>query len=112
MRSRNRFTSLLPAVAKTFVCLSFLAVSVSPHPSWADSATPAGSGPPAPTPGPSSSAVADPVIGPDQPAFTYGGSADFYYAHNFNEPFNKKNQLRAFDIQSDGDYPHLGLIDL
>ena len=49
---------------------------------------------------------------PPPPKFTYGGSADFYWANNFNDPFNHKNQLRAFDIEDDGSHPHLGLIDL
>lgn len=45
------------------------------------------------------------------PKFTYGGSADFYFSSNLNNPFNGKNQLRAWDIK-DEHGPHLGLIDL
>jgi hypothetical protein len=56
------------------------------------------------------SAEAAPPTAPP-PKFTYGGQADFYFEHNFNEPFNGKNQIRAFDIFSDKG-PHLGLIDL
>jgi hypothetical protein len=48
---------------------------------------------------------------PPPPRFTYGGSADFYFETNFNEPHTGKNVYRAFDIK-DEHGPHLGLIDL
>lgn len=46
------------------------------------------------------------------PKFTYGGSADFYFSTNFNDPFTGNNgPVRAFDwVDEHG--PHLGLIDL
>lgn len=45
------------------------------------------------------------------PKITYGASADFYFSTNFNDPWNGKNSLRAFDIM-DEQGPHLGLIDI
>jgi len=48
---------------------------------------------------------------PAPPKFTFGGSTDFYFETNFNEPFNGLNQLRAFDIKDEHGV-HLGLIDL
>jgi hypothetical protein len=46
------------------------------------------------------------------PKFTYGGSADFYFSTNFNDPFTGNNgPVRAFDW-TDEQGPHLGLIDL
>jgi hypothetical protein len=49
---------------------------------------------------------------PEEPAWaTWGGSADFYFSTNFNDPFTGLNALRAFDIE-DEKGPHLGLIDL
>lgn len=55
--------------------------------------------------------AADEKPTPKTPEFTYGGSADFYFSSNFNDPFNGKNSLRAWDIK-DEHGPHLGLIDL
>lgn len=43
------------------------------------------------------------------PKWTYGGQADFYFGHNFNDPANQKNQLRLFDVREN--HPELGLID-
>lgn len=48
---------------------------------------------------------------PPPPKFTYGGSTDFYWSYNFNQPFNHRNNLRAFDVK-DQDGINLGLIDL
>jgi hypothetical protein len=49
---------------------------------------------------------------PPAPKFTYGGSADFYFSTNFNDPFTGNNgPVRAFDW-TDEQGPHLGLIDL
>lgn len=45
------------------------------------------------------------------PKFTYGGSADFYFSTNFNDPFTGTNVFRAFDPK-DEDGINLGLIDL
>lgn len=45
----------------------------------------------------------------ETPKFTYGGSADFYWLTNFNDPFNDTAALRAFDLKDD---VHLGLIDI
>jgi hypothetical protein len=44
-------------------------------------------------------------------SLTYGGSADFYFSTNFNDPFTGENALRAWDHR-DEHGPHLGLIDL
>jgi putative OmpL-like beta-barrel porin-2 len=46
-----------------------------------------------------------------EPDFTYGGSADFYYLTNLNDPFTGRNRFRLFDFQ-DEHGPHLNLIDL
>lgn len=64
----------------------------------------------APAPMPAEEKKPEPEPEP-QPKFTYGGSADFYFSSNLNNPFNAKNQLRAWDIK-DEHGPHLGLIDL
>lgn len=45
------------------------------------------------------------------PKFTYGATADFYYASNFNSPWTHLNAIRAFDVK-DQDGINLGLIDL
>jgi hypothetical protein len=47
----------------------------------------------------------------ESPSLTYGGSADFYYSTNFNDPFTGRSALRAWDVK-DEHGPHLGLIDL
>lgn len=48
---------------------------------------------------------------PAPPKFTYGGSADFYFLSNFNNPWTGTNALRAFDYKDERG-PHLGLIDI
>lgn len=45
------------------------------------------------------------------PRFTYGGSADFFFSTNFNDPFTGTNLFRAFDVKDERGV-HLGLIDL
>ncbi len=48
---------------------------------------------------------------PAAPKFTYGGSVDFYWMNNFNNPFGNRNLFRAFDVV-DQDGINLGLIDV
>jgi hypothetical protein len=48
---------------------------------------------------------------PPPPYLTYGGSADFYFESNLNNPFTGMNALHAFDI-FDERGPHLGLVDV
>jgi hypothetical protein len=64
-------------------------------------------------PAPPVAPPADTEKQPEEPApkFTYGGSADFYYSINFNDPFTGTNALRAFDVEDEKGI-HLGLIDL
>ena len=64
-------------------------------------------GQPSPTPAPEEKQPTPPPA----PKFTYGGSADFYFSSNLNDPFTGFNALRAFDVKDERG-PHLGLIDL
>jgi hypothetical protein len=54
---------------------------------------------------------AQPMPAPPAPRFTYGGSADFYYSTNFNDPWTGTNGLSVFDFKDERG-PHLSLIDL
>ncbi len=47
---------------------------------------------------------------PPAPKFTWGGSADFYFSTNLNDPWTRVNTGRAFDYKDDS--VSLGLIDL
>lgn len=81
----------------------------------AEPAQPAAETAPAPVaPAAPAPAPAKPVIQLDTeektPKFTWGGQTDFYWISNFNNPWNGKNQLRAWDIK-DEHGPHLGLIE-
>jgi hypothetical protein len=53
----------------------------------------------------------EPQRKPSSEPLTFGGSADFYFTSNLNNPANGLNDLRTFDIRHQGG-PHLGLIDL
>jgi hypothetical protein len=61
--------------------------------------------------GDSPGAASPPGPEPAEPALTYGGSADFYFAHNLNEPRRGRNRFHLFDYRHEGG-PHLGMLDL
>lgn len=61
------------------------------------------------TPAPAAAAPAE--TPPPAPNFTYGGSADFYYYTNFNEPVTNTNLFRAFDLKHEAGI-NLGLLHL
>lgn len=64
-------------------------------------------------PAPGQPAVPAPVAEekPKPKAWTFGGSADFYFSTNFNNPFTGLNATAVYDIE-DEKGPHLGLAEV
>ncbi|MFN3648299.1 MAG: outer membrane beta-barrel protein [Armatimonadota bacterium] len=110
-------------MAKNWLISALAAAAFTAAPALAEEPSPVAPPPPAPEgtqvaqagePAPAPAGGEEGVRGVEEeptPKYTYGGSVDFYYSSNFNNPDPPFNALAPFDIK-DEHGPHLGLLDV